>query len=335
MERVKVYRGDAFDSKISISKFCEEYWDWSKSKYIQRKILLSPGSISKPYADYNRAYIRNYILKYFKTKLLSELKIQDLDDLLLYLAGLRKKISPNTINKIMAAVLAPLKEAYRLNLISIDPSRGSYRLGSQSKAKGVFTAEEIGALSAVDWDNETAFLAFKLSAASGMRLGEIRALKIEDIGTDHIKLNHSFSKTEGLKSPKNGKTRIVPLPTGLITSLKRLALTNPYGNGFVFWTTEGKAPMGDKAITGALYRAMTHIGIDENARRKRNVSFHSLRHFFNTTMRGHVSEEALRATMGHSSVDMTNRYDHALRIDEDSIRNAQNSQILSLFKKGA
>jgi integrase len=223
-ERVRVYRGDSFDTKISLCSYCENFWDWSKSTYIQKRILLSPGSLSKPYADYNRAHIRNYARKYFAGKTLGELRVHDLDEFLLYLARKKDVLSGNTINKIMSALLQPLKEAYRTLLISFDPSRGSYRVGARSKVKGVFSKDEIRLLSNVLWDNESAYLAFKLSALTGMRLGEIRALQIDDVKSDEIVLNHSFSRTEGLKCPKNGKPRIVPIPPELSGNLRRLAL---------------------------------------------------------------------------------------------------------------
>jgi integrase len=93
--------------------------------------------------------------------------------------------------------------------------------------------------------------------------------------------------------------------------------------------------MGDKTISGSFYHAMKLIGIDEETRKGRNLSFHSLRHFFNTTMRGHVSEDDLRATMGHSSSAMTDYYDHLSRFNETPFREAQATEIMSLFGKGA
>jgi integrase len=335
LERVRVFRGDSFDSKISICNFCENFWDWTKSNYIQKKILLSPGSISKPYANYNRAHIRNYVRKYFDEKKLGELQVKDLDEFLLYLARKKDSLSGNTINKIMSALLQPLKEAYRLLLITFDPSRGSYRVGTKARVKGVFSKDEIRSLSNVSWDNEAAYLAFKLSSLTGMRLGEIRALKIEDVKSNQIVLQHSFSRTEGLKCPKNGKTRIVPIPPGLSGNLLRLAMKNPSGNSWVFWQSGSTSPIGDKLITSALYRAMKLIGIDEETREERNLSFHSLRHFFNTTMRGHVSEDDLRATMGHSSSAMTDYYDHLSRFNETPFREAQSTEIMSLFSQRA
>jgi len=335
LERVKVYRGDSFDSDISLCAFCDNYWDWSRSPYIQKRLLLSPGSISKPYADYNRSHIQNYAKQYFKGKTLGELQVKDLDDFLLHLAKRKSDLSSNTINKILSSVLQPLKEAYRLQLITVDPARGTYRVGGRSVEKGVFTKEEIHSLSSASWDNEAAFLAFKLASCTGMRLGEIRALMIDDVKSDEIVLRHSYSRTEGLKCPKNGKARVVPIPAALSGSIRRRALMNPQGNGWVFWSELSKAPMGDKTITGSLYRAMKSIKIDEQERKERNLSFHSLRHFFNTAMRGHVAEEDLRATMGHSSIAMTDHYDHGQRFDGRSVRKAQDSEILTLFARGA
>jgi len=63
-------------------------------------------------------------------------------------------------------------------------------------------------------------------------------------------------------------------------------------------------------VTGALYKALEKIGIGEEERQKRNITFHSWRHFFNSTMRSRVPDSKLKLLTGHRSQEMTERYTH-------------------------
>ena len=51
-------------------------------------------------------------------------------------------------------------------------------------------------------------------------------------------------------------------------------------------------------------------GITESIRKERNLNFHSLRHTFNSAMRGKIDDKSLRAIVGHESEAMTELYTH-------------------------
>lgn len=51
-------------------------------------------------------------------------------------------------------------------------------------------------------------------------------------------------------------------------------------------------------------------GIYTANRIERNVGFHSLRHTFNSAMRGKINDKSLRAIVGHESIAMTDLYTH-------------------------
>ena len=67
-----------------------------------------------------------------------------------------------------------------------------------------------------------------LAAICGLRLGEIRGLQREDLGDDILTVKHSFSVVDGLKTPKNGRPRVVTLPSFLKERLLELASRNPH-----------------------------------------------------------------------------------------------------------
>ena len=54
-----------------------------------------------------------------------------------------------------------------------------------------------------------------LALYTGMRQGEIAALRLEDIGADRIYIRHSWSKYEGLKETKTNECREIKIPPPL------------------------------------------------------------------------------------------------------------------------
>jgi len=67
----------------------------------------------------------------------------------------------------------------------------------------------------------------------------------------------------------------------------------------------------DQTIEQGTMLAITSTGgITTKAREERNLEFHSLRHTFNSAMRGKIDDKSLRAIVGHESEAMTNLYTH-------------------------
>jgi integrase len=69
----------------------------------------------------------------------------------------------------------------------------------------------------------------KLPASSGMRLGEIQALRRENIRPGEIEVCHSWDRSYGLKSTKSGTKRIVPISDELYQGIMAIAETNTEG----------------------------------------------------------------------------------------------------------
>ena len=58
------------------------------------------------------------------------------------------------------------------------------------------------------------------------------------------------------------------------------------------------------------YKALENIGISSEARKERNITFHSWRHFYNSLMRGKIHDAKLRQLTGHKTLAMTDHYTH-------------------------
>lgn len=69
-------------------------------------------------------------------------------------------------------------------------------------------------------------------------------------------------------------------------------------------------PEGKSVKQGEPVVVVSTGGIIERIRKERNLNFHSLRHTFNSAMRGKIDDKSLRAIVGHESEAMTELYTH-------------------------
>ena len=239
-----------------------------------------------------------------------------------------------TINVIIKTAALPLHEAARLGLIASDPAVSIRKLGNDTREKGIPTEEEVRALVGLPGLDPRARCAILLGAACALRIGEIQALKIANIGEETLTVASNWSAMDGLKCTKTGRVRIVPLPRMIRDALFELEAANPHGPGhFLMYGTFPDAPLDMRALERMFYAALRQIGINETSRTARALSFHSLRHWSNATLRGSVSDAKLRLLTGHSTEAMTNRYDHATEADLAELAQAQEAKILPFLEK--
>ena len=71
----------------------------------------------------------------------------------------------------------------------------------------------------------------------------------------------------------------------------------------------------------------------EIVRSERNLTFHGFRHFFNSTIRGTVSDDILRLQTGHLNAKMTDLYDHITEERGEQLRKAVQTKILPFIPK--
>ena len=82
---------------------------------------------------------------------------------------------------------------------------------------------------------------------------------------------------------------------------------------FVFSDTDGKTPIARHKIYAQFKKALCNVGITEEERQKRNLSFHSWRHTFASNLANdNVPELYIRRLTGHSSTQILDVYSHVL-----------------------
>jgi len=315
-------------------KYLQETWDWETSSYVRARLSRRPDGLTKAYVKNNLSYIKRYASPFFARKKRSEITSRDLEAFLMHLKT-TTELTPKSINSIFNAVTIPIRDAYRLGEIPYDPTRPVRKLWVPHYEKGIPSLSEVKTLIDRPWSDSRLETACLLAIVCGLRLGEIRALRLEDIENNLLQVRHSYSAVDGLKAPKNGQTRTVPLPSFLHDKLIFLAEQNPNDGSWVFWGRATERPASPSFFEDGFNSALDAIGITKAQRRERRLSFHSLRHFCNAMLRGSIPDEKLRLLIGHCTPSMTNRYDHATSVDLAMLHEAQESKILSIFGKSA
>lgn len=147
------------------------------------------------------------------------------------------------------------------------------------------------------------------------------------MGNDCIYVRHSWNYQDGLKPPKNNKSRTVEFPFPyLIRELTDLASRNPHGctmDSFIFWSSAmSEKPMESPLFLEALRDALVKTGISEKEAAK--ITFHGWRHYFTAYMKDKVNEKLLQSQTGHKSLAQLNHYgDHRIDGDKERIQTAQ------------
>ncbi|WP_319561799.1 tyrosine-type recombinase/integrase [Marispirochaeta sp.] len=262
----------------------------------------------------------NEILERHIVKHLGGVRLQDIDTRTVrrFRNTLFKEgYSGSTINKILGCLKALINAADEMHLIRYNVR--IERAAIKNKARGVLTQAEVQRLFAEPWSTDPrAYAASMLSAAAGLRLGEIQGLHIEDIEPGRVTVRGVWSDSIGGYRPgtKNGQeTRSVPIPETVSTAIQKCISMNPWGDDpqeYVFFsTTKPGRPANDTVLTEPFYKALAKIGIKEEERKARNIVFHSHRHFFNSMLiESRIPIEKIQRLTGHLSKSMTEHYYH-------------------------
>ena len=308
---------------IDIIQYLLDFWTWEKSEYVQEK-LRREKRITKYYVKNSYSYIVNYWKPFFTEKLLGEVTRQDIKNFMNDLNS--HPLSASSKNKIWLAGAIAIRYAYNNELLEHDVTRGITGFYGKSSEREILTPELAQALFSVAWENDKAYLANLLAMCTGLRAGEVAALRKKDIGEHCLYINHSWNDVDGLKCPKNGEARIVQLPFPNITEkLLELANTNCFNtdmDAFIFYANVPNRPMERQIFTKELRKALQSIGL--TAANAKKYSFHGWRHFYTAYMHDYVSAKQLQSQTGHKTRIMLEHYaHHEINGDIERVQSAQ------------
>ena len=291
------------------TEFLEEFWDYAASPYVREK-KAHGHSIGKRHCYESMNRVHRHYFPAFEDRPLNGISRQDLKAFSLKLKD--RGYSASSVNKILVAGTTALSWAFREGLIPADPCEGLLRFSGETKKRGVLTPEEAEAVFSAPWKDKRAFAGNLLSLTTGLRSGEVLALRTSDIGDTVLHIRHSWSVMDGLKSPKNGEERKVPLLPEVRKKIMELSGENPHqaADPFIFYGIARHKPMDQKILIAGLKAACTAVGIDASAR---GIVFHSHRHYYAARMSDKMTAEQITRITGHKSRAIFDEYaDHLI-----------------------
>ncbi|MBP9988209.1 MAG: site-specific integrase, partial [Ruminococcus sp.] len=177
-------------------------------------------------------------------------------------------------------------------------------LGEQKKLLEILKSEE------VNYSAQT-----QLMMLTGMRMGEINALDVNDVNFDFkiINIRRSMTRDENSK-PIIGETtktyagmRKIPLTDEAAKVLKEYIQNDfvPNYENLLFWNTKQNTPLTTSSVNCQLSRVFEKFDIiDETVSGK--VSLHSLRHTYATRcIEAGMSAKVLQHLLGHTDIKVT------------------------------
>lgn len=223
------------------------------------------------------------------------------------------KLSRRTVQKQLVLLHGILKRAKALKWIPANPADDVERVNV--RRSGEFNVLSVEQVEAVAREAEGMFgPAIIVAAYTGLRTGELRALRWRDIdflaATIHVRRNMPAGGEED--TPKSDKLRSVPLMDDAAVALDGLSRRGDFtGPDDRVFANEVGGMVGEDAFRDALYAAMEAAEIDrESFPAKDGFTFHDLRHTFGTLAVQVFPLHDVQAYMGHADIQTTMRYAH-------------------------
>lgn len=328
--------------KIFLINFLNSFWNYDNSEYIQNKVLHGQR-IGRRYCYEQIRMIKYWKYFFSEDKTIDSITPEELVEFERFLKRITtqhgKPLRNETINNIIKCGKGALKWAVKKQYISHNPCDCLTSFSIHHRERGVLSNYELKKLFSKGlWSDIRVKAASMLSVCSGMRIGEILALRKCDIDEKYIYVNHSWGAMFGLTPPKNGFTRKIPLYPEIKEILTELINSNPHeefyktDNAYIFWGISNLRPASDDLIRKGFYKALTTIGISEEERRKRNIVFHSWRHYHATELTSRCNEHSAQVVLGHLTPLMTKHYsNHRTDRDLENVRKAMLPVVKSVF----
>jgi integrase len=216
-------------------------------------------------------------------------------------AGKSSKTANNSAKIVSAAFNAALRQGY----ITSNPCTALEQLPEETAERSAFASKQVAKLvGAADGDWKGAIL---LAYYTGARLRDVANMRWNAIDIKRQLITFTPSKTK--------KAQTIPLHAELEGHL----LKSPgIGKAFLFPSLAGKGTGGKSGLSRQFAAIMTRAGIEgkitrhtAEGRANNSLSFHSLRHSFNSAMaNAGVSQEIRMKLTGHVSAEMNKAYTH-------------------------
>jgi integrase len=220
-------------------------------------------------------------------------------------------LDPSTIRNTLMPLRAIFRRAVARGEVALNPVAGVELPSVRGRRDRVASPSEAAALIAAVPDDDRA--AWATAFYAGLRLGELQALRDEDVDLDAgvIRVERSWDRREGVIEPKSrAGRRAVPIVAALRSHLAARKLRRAGTNALFF----GKRshPLDRDSLVGRAEKAWRLAGLE-------SIGLHEARHTFASILiAAGVNAKALSTYLGHSSIQITlDRYGHLMPGNED------------------
>ena len=260
-----------------------------------------------------RSLMNQHILPYVGDEQLSRVSPLTLEHLYVDLEA--KKVSPRMRQHVHALLHCALGQAVRLKLIRENPVTVVKRPRARRREIHALTADEVGVLlRAAEGDRLEAL--YVVAVTTGLRQGEIFALKWKDIDLKHcvLSVRRALLDAGGHREIADPKTvkgkRRVELPDLTVKALKahrRLLQATPHPESWVFTDVRGGTLRRSNFIRRNWAPLLARAGLD-------GVRFHDLRHTCaSLLLAAGVHPKVVQERLGHATIAITlDTYSHVV-----------------------
>ena len=289
------------DKRILLCELCEEWLEFKKEDIKE-----------STYIKY-RNIIINHINPHIGNAYINRLRSVDMQKytLSLKIGGLSNKSIRDVLSVVSAIFKYAAKNGFNTNNLYIE---NLYPKSEKKQIKILSADERIRLEHRIIKSNNPAEYGILLALYSGMRIGEICALKWDNIDLDtgtisvcqtlqRLQDKENKGKTKILiTEPKSQSSkRIIPIPDFLTKLLKRIRPTNPC----TYFLTGDKNFTEPRTLENIFKKCLSDCDIQR-------INFHALRHTFATRcVESGFDIKTLSEILGHSTVSTTlNLYAH-------------------------
>ena len=287
---------------ITFGEACSEWL-----RYIEEERKRTPSTI----ADY-RSSVRVWLLPAFGADTpLADIDTEAIDAWRGRLLA-EGRISPRSAQKMLTLLHGVFKRAKRRGWVTVNPAQDAERVTVKRSGRfKVLSPVQVAALArAADSLQDGA--AFTVAAFTGLRLGELIALRWSDVDFAkrlvHVRGSYTL-RQHG--PPKSGRVRSVPLIDQALEPLDRLSRREHFTapGDLVFGSPVG-GYLDGSALRKRFYAALARAGLGEMREAPDPITFHDLRHTFGTLAVQAFPLSDVKAYMGHADIQTTMIYVH-------------------------
>jgi integrase len=300
-------RGTLQDAARTGATFADAAAEWLR--YVEHDRKRRHSTVE----DY-RNVVRNTLLPEFGDASLESITTEWVDGYRARLVA-EARLSDRTINKLLVLLHGIFKRAQRVWSLPGNPVAAVERQPVRRSGDfDVLSPGEVAALERAAESEQDAAL-FVVAAFTGLRMGELLALRWGDVDFSKRLVHVRRSYTHGALGPtKSGRVRSVPLIDEVVRVLDGLSRREHFtsADDLLFVNTVGNA-LDDSKLRRRFYRALERAGL-------RRIRFHDLRHSFGTLAVQVFPLSDVRAYMGHADIQTTMVYVHHVPADDAAER---------------